>query len=152
MPNWYCLGDMEEQTDRAICIQESCGLPIMLTKNAFWCEGHYNQWRYNKTGKKPYDPIPPISTLRRFSLTRADYQRMLNEQYGRCAICFNPPSEKRRLSIDHDHACCSKDSTSCGECVRGLLCTPCNTSLGIIESGFAEWAAEYLDRHRERKR
>lgn len=52
---------------------------------------------------------------------------MLTQQAGKCAIC------ERVLEvvvIDHDHACCAGDKRSCGNCVRGLLCRICNTSLG----------------------
>jgi len=53
--------------------------------------------------------------------------------YGsRCAICDAEVSCLEfgsRPAIDHDHACCS-GSKSCGNCVRGLLCTSCNWGLG----------------------
>lgn len=49
-----------------------------------------------------------------------EYERMLNEQGGVCAICGTKPSE-RYLAIDHNHKTDSR---------RGLLCMECNTGLG----------------------
>jgi len=34
--------------------------------------------------------------------------------------------------IDHNHSCC-RGNYSCGDCVRGLLCSQCNLSLGHLE-------------------
>lgn len=45
-----------------------------------------------------------------------------------CELC----GETEALSIDHDHSCCS-GSYSCGACVRGVLCTDCNSKLGVVE-------------------
>lgn len=65
-----------------------------------------------------------------------EYDRMLAAQGGGCAICHNPP-KNRRLHVDHDH--------KTGK-VRGLLCFRCNralpswmTLLWLIQ------AARYLD-------
>ena len=36
------------------------------------------------------------------------------------------------------------EKSSCGKCVRGLLCLSCNTALGLIERKY-ELARAYLD-------
>lgn len=68
-------------------------------------------------------------TQKVYALPDGDYDRLYAFQGGRCALCRVATGASRKLSVDHDHACCP-GSTSCGECVRGLLCRPCNSLLG----------------------
>lgn len=76
-----------------------------------------------------------------YGITPDDYDLLLAEQGGVCAICKEVRSWNRRegevLVVDHDH--------STGE-VRGLLCHPCNQTLGLMKDNperlFA--AASYL--------
>lgn len=69
-------------------------------------------------------------TLRRYSLTEDQYEALLRAQGGVCAIC-REPCPRGHLSVDHDHACCPGES-SCGLCVRGLLCRMCNHGIGLL--------------------
>ena len=84
----------------------------------------------------------------RYKLSVEDYDRMFEEQGGRCDICNKPPNGKP-LAVDHDHACC--EGRSCGECVRGLLCNGCNVLLyGLEKHSWRKPALEYLDKHKEK--
>lgn len=51
-----------------------------------------------------------------YGLQPGEYELLLDNQDGKCAICFRKPGAKR-LAVDHDH--------TTGE-VRGLLCRGCN--------------------------
>ena len=69
--------------------------------------------------------------IRRYGITELQYWEMHQRQNGLCAICNQPERHRKRLSIDHDHSCCSTEMRSCGKCVRGLLCSKCNRILGL---------------------
>jgi hypothetical protein len=69
--------------------------------------------------------------LSNYNITPGDYEVLLAKQGGVCAICFQT-NKGKQLAVDHDHACCSGEK-SCGKCIRGLLCTRCNSVLGFIE-------------------
>lgn len=56
----------------------------------------------------------------RYGIDRAEFDRMLREQVGRCAICATPMTDP---FVDHCHA---------EGHVRGLLCSMCNTGLGYF--------------------
>jgi hypothetical protein len=71
-----------------------------------------------------------------YGLSESDYDALFIAQNGCCAICRHSIWPKK-LSVDHNHAT--------GE-VRGLLCSPCNTLVGILEKGVSiDVARKYLD-------
>jgi hypothetical protein len=61
-------------------------------------------------------------------LTPLQFATIRDSQDGRCGVCWLEPTD---FTIDHDHKCCP-GMTSCGACVRGLLCHPCNRGLGFL--------------------
>jgi hypothetical protein len=82
-----------------------------------------------------------------YGITHDEYDEMLAWQRGRCWICQEPPSDDRRLAVDHDHACCPGEK-SCGKCIRGLLCRRCNQAIGLFKENvdLIRWAATYVER------
>lgn len=79
-----------------------------------------------------------------YKMTPERYWSIYEAQGRHCAFC--PRNGKtKRLAIDHDHSCCS-GATSCGRCVRGLLCTTCNNFLGHIRdrAEVGGYITEYL--------
>jgi hypothetical protein len=83
--------------------------------------------------------------LSSYGLTRDGFDRLLERQRYACGMCRKPFEGQQTICIDHDHSCCPDEKRSCGKCVRGLLCLPCNTALGQIERKYA-LAKAYLDR------
>lgn len=75
--------------------------------------------------------------LAKRGITIEQFNQLLAEQDGRCAVC----GRERRLDIDHCH-----DTGA----VRGLLCGPCNRALGFLDDNPAlmRAAAEYIERRR----
>lgn len=76
---------------------------------------------------------------RKFGMTAEDFDRMLAEQDGRCAICgTDTPGGRGEFCIDHCHVS--------GE-VRGILCSRCNTGLGQFQDDPARLlaAVKYLE-------
>lgn len=67
-----------------------------------------------------------------YGISLEQYRALLAAQGGGCALCrAASPGGKGDFHVDHDHSCCP-GKTSCGECVRGLLCVRCNTALGMF--------------------
>lgn len=90
---------------------------------------------------------------RTYGLTPFEFDRLLEVQDNKCAICEKPFTETNVPNIDHDHKCCDtekwRSKKSCGKCVRGLLCRMCNMLLGFTNDDqiILKRAQIYLDFH-----
>jgi hypothetical protein len=77
-----------------------------------------------------------------YKLTPEQYQEMYDLQNGLCYICQKPTEgrgkNKNRLAVDHNH--------STGK-IRGLLCSHCNTALGLFRDSqeLLQSAINYLN-------
>ena len=90
--------------------------------------------RRTESGKRE---IRKFQLAAKYGLTPEDYDRMLAEQDGVCAICKSPPEPEKFLHIDHCHAT---------NRVRRLLCPECNRGLGAFCDDVVRLlaAADYL--------
>ena len=95
------------------------------------------------------------SRKNKYGITAEQYAERLREQGGVCAICRQPETSKyasgmtKALAVDHDHSCCVGQG-SCGKCLRGLLCSNCNTALARMrdDPNILRAAAGYLESYR----
>ena len=123
--------------------------------------------RQRKRSREKYDPRAKRDRYlrQRYGISLERFEAILESQGGVCAICGEAQEHKRsgrpylhaqsakpvesvtgRWCVDHDHEHCGPDK-GCAECVRGVLCTKCNTaigSLGTVENMQA--AINYLRR------
>lgn len=85
-------------------------------------------------------------TLRNHGLTLQDARDLWEAQNNRCKCCKIEGPEVYFVSkfwiIDHDHSCCPGKASSCGKCVRGIVCTFCNASLLTLRMTKEVW--EYV--------
>lgn len=93
-------------------------------------------------GKKRFRSDPTTAKKahykKQYGITLEDYNTLFNNQNGHCAICNLHQSElSRALAVDHCHIT--------GK-IRGLLCSNCNTSLGLLKDSVLnfEKAIKYL--------
>lgn len=145
-----------------ICEFANCGYPV---QSKGLCNGHYQQLAKGRSlteiKRTPYTYVSclvedcdlpkhsrglcnrhaPISN--RFSINPEDMATIYSKG------CHNPMcGSTENLVIDHDHSCCPGND-SCGKCVRGVLCSSCNITLGWMEKiraaeKHSEGLSEYL--------
>ncbi|WP_079886697.1 endonuclease domain-containing protein [Mycobacteroides abscessus] len=83
---------------------------------------------------------------KKYGLEPGSVKALFEMQGYVCAICRIEIDESAH--VDHDHSCCPSRGQSCGKCVRGILCKPCNLLLGNVNDSMEKLAAaiEYLKR------
>lgn len=111
---------------------------------------HYNCKDCKRAYRRANDQLPhnlartkAYHFKRTYGISLEDYDVMLLEQGGVCAICGKEETHRGRsgnitpLAVDHNHVT--------GE-VRGLLCHACNTTLGNVNDSveILENAIAYL--------
>ena len=142
-PLLFLLGRMKQCT--------KCGAEKPLTefkkrydypdKHLSWCNDCERIRKRDSARKKFKDPATRAATTLRqrlwsYGLTPEEYNKMLTESGGRCAICGESFEDTPR--IDHCH--------TTGK-VRGLLCHNCNVGLGHFKDSTENLlkAVEYLN-------
>lgn len=95
---------------------------------------YHKGWR--KDNKAPFKEWER-QMIRSYGIDANEYHRMLKNQNGVCKICGK--TEKRRLSVDHNHQT---------QQVRGLLCRICNSVLGFVNEEIIVFSKmiEYLEK------
>jgi hypothetical protein len=87
---------------------------------------HKARYRTKKNGP-PVGYNKDVNTAwhrkKRYGITAEQYKELLDKQHGACGICGGVP-ENHTLCVDHCHRT--------GR-IRGLLCRPCNTAIGLLE-------------------
>lgn len=132
-----------------------------------YCRMHYARMdRHGSTeslngivqDKKTYKYAKQELTYRREYMLMYKY-RLTKEQFlemakDGCNICGK--TQERSMQVDHDHSCCSGQGSTCGKCVRGVICNRCNQTVGKYDNGLLrddnplkDKVIEYVRKHNE---
>jgi hypothetical protein len=87
-----------------------------------WCLTCKRQYDNDLYYAKP-DQYRNYRLKQLYGISLSEYDKMLQDQGGGCAVCSQQCPTGRKLAVDHDHAT--------GQ-IRGLLCVDCNTTLGSV--------------------
>lgn len=127
-----CKNCLEEKNLKAFCTKKSSadGLSGKCRDCAISYARQYRKDSPEKTRatyKKRYKRIRESALRRKYDISLEDYESMLKDQDGKCGICgtMTPSNRKavKHMYIDHCH--------TTGQ-VRGLLCSKCNSSIGLL--------------------
>jgi hypothetical protein len=108
------------------------------------CRKEYHKQYYQAMTTEQKKNMSRKSTLAKYGLTPEEYDKMFDEQDGKCAVCGREPEgtgvSRHNLVVDHDHV---------SGITRSLLCDFCNRGLGIFrdDPDLLINAALYLIKH-----
>lgn len=110
---------------------------------ASWCKECTNEATRSQRNSFTAARTRARELREKYGITLAAYEAMLAEQGGGCAICGRTSSPKvTSLAVDHDH--------DTGK-IRGVLCRPCNSALGMLgdDPAIVARALAYLTLHKQ---
>lgn len=84
-----------------------------------YCEKHHRL--LHPKSEAYYKRKQRRSLCRKYKLTTIEYIKIKQDQDNRCAIC----GDKTKLVVDHCHVT---------DQVRGMLCSKCNTGIGLLKN------------------
>ena len=101
-------------------------------KNIGYCQRYYRENKH-KWRERDYK--------RKYGMTIQEVEALVASQNGRCPICDIPFKSQKLMSLDHDH--------KTGQ-LRQVLCSKCNTALGLLNEDVAIFhrAVEYINKWR----
>lgn len=139
----------EYQSSKAWEYQRTYRERVKLTNPEQFAKMKEQNSRYKKQAHERDPEKSRWDTIyKKYKITKAMYEGLLESQGGVCAICQGLPN-KYFLSVDHDHSCCPGIKT-CGNCIRGLLCGSCNSFLGRVNDDPSS-AIRYLEKYPKKR-
>lgn len=147
-------GEKYEPTSQRQQVCKDCRKARKSERHREWYHEHIEERRAyarerqrikRAQGIKPSYEATRNSVLKaKYGITLDDYRRIIEQQNNVCSICSC--ASDRTLHVDHDHNCCA-GRKSCGQCIRGLICSSCNQGLGLFQDnpGVLRAAALYVE-------
>lgn len=122
------------------CNQENIHYVLKSGKPYSWCKlcvNAYNLKQYHKHKPAHQARMVKANLKRKYNLDIDTYKQMLANQHNQCLICWE---ELVLTALDH----CHKTGR-----VRGILCSKCNSGLGMFRDNpdLLQAAAAYLVQH-----
>ncbi len=87
-----------------------------------WVQNYNRNYRANPAKQSRIAASVESAFKRKYGITLAEKQRMVDAQANRCDICLRAFASNRDACLDHDHA---------SGRVRSVLCAKCNLLLGL---------------------
>src|SRR5579872_2867885 len=131
---YHQLKEIDEKNRSAICVV--CGFAKIHIRKKY--KSGKIKWECNgktaQRNKKRSIRIFQFSKTKRICLPVGTYERLFEQQGGKCGICGRTENYPfPRFFFDHDHLT--------GK-IRGLLCNLCNTKMGVLDN--KEWIEKAL--------
>lgn len=105
------------------------------------CATHYRALRKRRKAR-----AHALRVENNFGITADEYATLYESQGGVCFICRVARGVVKKLAVDHDHNKCDdhEPQVGCRNCVRSLLCGPCNQAIGRLNVAALKRAIEVL--------